>query len=200
MASNFKSTGRENAEASSQLAGIEPCTFPPFDEGEANEEKLLRIDSTVKPTKELKAIYERDRNGLYSLLRTSWALVLSCYTGLDDVCFGYEEARSGKRNENDGRARGTGLVRIDLSGEHTMEEVVSIQRKNKPVPLPKSKEGLFNTVVILKDGYVADEEHSANVFANHLEAPKIHEVCLLFKRGRMMLNSRSARLRNIRFI
>ncbi|KAL5045768.1 hypothetical protein BDW71DRAFT_208032 [Aspergillus fruticulosus] len=70
------------------LANIEPCLFPelsPKKEQGSFSTESLRLSNASKIQSACKALSITPN----ILLQTVWALVLRCYTGLEDVCFGY---------------------------------------------------------------------------------------------------------------
>jgi amino acid adenylation domain-containing protein len=71
------------------LKGIEPCHFPILNDGVATHRELrtLRIQLPVLPA--LREFCEATGFTVPNALHTAWALTLGCYTGSDDVCFGY---------------------------------------------------------------------------------------------------------------
>lgn len=70
------------------LDGIDPCIFPSLCESKTKNRLRSRV-LEFKRTSELQE-FCRDRGVTISnLLQLVWGLVLRCYTGCDDVCFGY---------------------------------------------------------------------------------------------------------------
>ncbi|XTI94683.1 nonribosomal peptide synthetase [Cenococcum geophilum] len=72
------------------LAGVKPCVFPLSSEGtmEARQLKSMDIDLNVMPGR-LRAFCDSTGVTVSTVLKTVWALILRCYTGSDQVCFGY---------------------------------------------------------------------------------------------------------------
>ena len=73
----------------SYLADVEPCHFPVLTDGEQNARELKSLDLEVPLTADLQSFCTRNGVTLSSALQLTWALVLKCYTGSDDICFGY---------------------------------------------------------------------------------------------------------------
>ena len=73
----------------SYLADVEPCHFPVLTDGEQNGRELRSLDVEVPLTADLQSFCTRNGVTLSSALQLTWALVLKCYTGSDDICFGY---------------------------------------------------------------------------------------------------------------
>ncbi|KIA75709.1 nonribosomal peptide synthase [Aspergillus ustus] len=71
-----------------QLAEVEPCLFPilsPNEEGSRFSVESLRLSNASKIHNACKSLSITPM----PLLQVVWGLVLRCYTGLEDVCFGY---------------------------------------------------------------------------------------------------------------
>ena len=71
------------------LADIEPCHFPPLNDGGKEFKKLQSLDLNLTQGSELQAFCTKNGLTLSNVLQLVWALVLRCYTGSDEVCFGY---------------------------------------------------------------------------------------------------------------
>ena len=76
----------------SYLASAEPCHFPVLNDGEdipeiAKELRSLRI--AVPNLESLQAFGAANGLTLPNIFTAAWALVLQCYVGTNDVCFGY---------------------------------------------------------------------------------------------------------------
>ena len=75
---------------SSYLAGAQPCHFPILDDGIPAETKELRsIRVHFDRLKDLQTLCEHRGLTKVNAIYTAWALILSLYTGSEDVCFGY---------------------------------------------------------------------------------------------------------------
>jgi amino acid adenylation domain-containing protein/non-ribosomal peptide synthase protein (TIGR01720 family) len=70
------------------LKGVEPCHFPPSSDDGAKELRHIGIGLDLPPDA-LSAFCERHRVTVPNVVQTVWGLVLRCYTGSDQVCFGY---------------------------------------------------------------------------------------------------------------
>jgi amino acid adenylation domain-containing protein/non-ribosomal peptide synthase protein (TIGR01720 family) len=71
------------------LSGAEPCQFPSLLAGTRSEKKLGSQILVLKRTLEIQEFCKTAAVTASNLLQLVWALVLRCYTGSDDVCFGY---------------------------------------------------------------------------------------------------------------
>jgi hypothetical protein len=78
---------------SSQSAHASSCVFPKLLERQANKgiERILSVEIEVDSLKTLENVLDSDPTDFSLTLRTCWALVLRCYTGLNSVCFAHEE-------------------------------------------------------------------------------------------------------------
>lgn len=88
-----------NMDWAAYLTGVAPCRFPPFSRSAKSETAPNRqpIASTTRVPVEqedreklLELSRAEDRDGLGAVLRTAWAVLLRCYTGQDDVTFGFQ--------------------------------------------------------------------------------------------------------------
>ena len=72
------------------LAGVDPCYFPTLIDSVDEPKELLltelEIDTSLATMYNFCASHGITLSNLFQLV---WALVLRCYTGSDDVCFGY---------------------------------------------------------------------------------------------------------------
>jgi len=76
----------------SYLAGMEPCHFPVLNDGinvSESDRELRSLRVAVPDLKDLKNFCDAKGLTLPNVFTAAWAVVLSCYTGTDDVCFGY---------------------------------------------------------------------------------------------------------------
>ncbi|KAG9258477.1 uncharacterized protein F5Z01DRAFT_689818 [Emericellopsis atlantica] len=80
MASNSR---RTDVSQVSGLKELESCVFPAFDVGENNRPNYLAIKSNLANTG------LQSHPDVNAALCTAWGVLISCFTGLDTVCFGY---------------------------------------------------------------------------------------------------------------
>lgn len=108
----------------SYLAESKPCRFPRFGTGADGPKRPMSLRVNLEHLKKLQQLSESDDASLPSLLRVAWGLLLRCYTGLDDVCFGYQEiGRSpvgNERPEISGPSNGMPVARF------TVNEMLSV--------------------------------------------------------------------------
>lgn len=74
---------------SSYLSNMEPCHFPVLNDGnpEAKQLHTLRLD--FKELQRLQSLCDQSGLTLSNAFHAAWGLTLRCYTGSDEVCFGY---------------------------------------------------------------------------------------------------------------
>ncbi|KAM5489397.1 NRPS cluster protein [Microsporum audouinii] len=78
----------------SHLADVAPCHFPRLGASAAGPKRPMTIKVALDQTQDLKDLCGSNTTALPAILRATWSLVLRCYTGSDDVCFGYQDATS----------------------------------------------------------------------------------------------------------
>lgn len=120
----------------------------------------LRVD--LEHMQKLRQLPADDEAALPSLLRTAWGLVLRCYTGLDDVCFAYQEARPGstvnERLRYDPHVNGVPFARVTvgdgLSIGATLAKIKDEYLSDLPYqaspPVGATDIQLFDTAVVLR--------------------------------------------------
>jgi amino acid adenylation domain-containing protein/non-ribosomal peptide synthase protein (TIGR01720 family) len=73
----------------SYLSGVEPCHVSPLNDGLTDERKYNTLRLDFQKFGLLQAACEKHGLTVANALHGAWALTLRCYTGSDDVCFGY---------------------------------------------------------------------------------------------------------------
>jgi amino acid adenylation domain-containing protein/non-ribosomal peptide synthase protein (TIGR01720 family) len=72
------------------LANVEPCLFPALVDGATEPQRILgSYTLKLEQASELHAFCTNSGVTLSNVLQLVWALVVRCYTGSDEVCFGY---------------------------------------------------------------------------------------------------------------
>jgi len=74
------------------LADVEPCNFPSISLHASGEGRSTR--TLNKQTDKLHAFSKMSGVSVETILQVAWGLVLRCYTGNDDVCFGFSMAEA----------------------------------------------------------------------------------------------------------
>jgi amino acid adenylation domain-containing protein/non-ribosomal peptide synthase protein (TIGR01720 family) len=117
------------------LHNIEPCNFPLLPEKtvEVNELRSTKVDFDL-PSGALRRFCERTGVTVANVTQTVWGLVLRCYTGSDQVCFGY--LASGRDAAVDGIEDAVGpfinmlVCRMDVVGSSLVGELVEHVQEN----------------------------------------------------------------------
>lgn len=151
------------------LADAEPCRFPQFD-GDVDEVvRPLSIRVELEQLQELQKLSAQDKDTLPTVLRAAWALVLRCYTGLENVCFGYQETRrdilvNGTRKTAESLI-GMPLARMSFAETQTLSELIAKAKDDYIRGLPyhdalpadlasgasSPERQLFNTAMLLRN-------------------------------------------------
>lgn len=121
----------------------EPCFFPPFDKGEQDFPGSLSIEGQlVDPN-----IFQCQP--IPDVLCSSWALVLSCFTGQETVCFGFSNNTSRTTRDTNHSPHTRQLAQLYVNGSQKLQEVITAYDLHT---LPQTDTTtLFNTAVTLGD-------------------------------------------------
>ncbi len=151
------------------LANIEACHFPTFGSEIESAKRRLSTKVPLLHATDIEKLATDSGLTLPSLLRAAWGLVLRCYTGKDDVCFGYLE--TGRNNPVDGAHKtaenyaGMAIVRMLFDEAISLNEIVEKSQEDyvKGLPYhhfltadnptdarPKERQ-LFNTALMLRN-------------------------------------------------
>lgn len=127
-----------------------PCRFPPFSRavadantnGVGRQMAAARVVISEQQAEKLHSMVADHSNGdsLGTLLRATWALVLGCYTGQDDVCFGFHPGGDDPCNVL--------VARFTLDNTTTTSEILD-RAKTGPNP---GNQASFDTAVIVWGG------------------------------------------------
>ncbi|KAM0346346.1 hypothetical protein ACHAPU_005777 [Fusarium lateritium] len=124
------------------MPDLEPSFLPAFDLGEENASKQLHFHSR------LRHVNQQDLSQTCSTLCAAWAVLLRCFIGLDNVCFGFESEHN---TATSGRARDvTPAVQLHMPAD---QDVRSILRGglSELAFLPERKaKTLFNTSLFIR--------------------------------------------------
>lgn len=152
----------------SHLAGLAPCMFPRFGAENTGPRRPMTIRIYLNHLRELQELSAKRGTALPGVLRAVWALVLRCYTGSEDVCFGYQETGTNSATGKPGigqRFEHMPVGRLNLEDEASLADVVEKSEREyiesvpylRDVP-PASIESvspgenqLFNTVLMLRN-------------------------------------------------
>ncbi|KAF5658676.1 non-ribosomal peptide synthetase [Fusarium heterosporum] len=131
------------AEVSGQsMPDLEPSFLPAFDLDEENTSKHLRFHSR------LRNVDQQDLSQTCSVLCAAWAVLLRCFIGLDNVCFGFESEHN---TATSGCARDvTPAVQLHMPADLDVRSILT-GGSSALVFLPDNKaETLFNTSLSIR--------------------------------------------------
>lgn len=150
---------------STYLAESEPCQFPRLGSGLTGPKRPISLRVNVEQQQKLQQLSVSDETSLPSLLRTAWGLVLRCYSGQDDVSFGYQQ--SGTCNSANGEPAPSNNSPPMLVARFILDETMSLAKAleksrgeyvsgllyQSSVPsnaIKNSERQLFDTAVVLR--------------------------------------------------
>jgi hypothetical protein len=133
---------KKNANQASRLLESEPCIFPAFDKGESNGADILCLRGKLCLPEELECYTTKSPAEINNTLLAAWGVLLSCYTGLEEVCFAVENSASGIANES---TSGVGIAQLRISDDRSVKETILATQESSIVPLLHHRESLFNT-------------------------------------------------------
>ena len=116
------------------LEEVTPCYFPRYS-GTNNDQKEVQVaDVKLEQLSKFQELAAASEGDLESVLQTAWALFLRCYTGLDEVCFGYREARHEAHGEKcpgptENEFFSTAAVKMDFEDAIQLSKSVDTARK-----------------------------------------------------------------------
>lgn len=132
------------------LQGVEQCRFPALSKSPSTEADLETIDLRFNDGPELLEFCERENISLINVTQLAWAVVLKCYTGDEEVSFGYTTEE-----------RNLLIARLDLAEQPVARDLLQENQRmlaqsliNQRFPLGKVYQSLgfpgtvpFNTVI-----------------------------------------------------
>jgi len=137
------------------LKGLTPCRFPRFsrrgNDITAGSRQVASVRVSVEQADRLLALSTTDPDRFGAVLRTAWALLLRCYTGQDDVSFGFQHSGD--------LAGGSTVARFLLDDSASVAGTVGCAKADLAGDLPpvptrlissgESGQPLFDTAVVL---------------------------------------------------
>ncbi|KAL2845894.1 hypothetical protein BJY01DRAFT_247501 [Aspergillus pseudoustus] len=114
------------------LGGITPCLFPSLDyrrqAGEQQAPELKSLTLEIEAATRLQQVCSTHGITISNIFQLAWGLTLRCYTGSDDICFGYLAAgRDIPLEELDdtvGPYVNMLICRIQLAGSQTLSQLL----------------------------------------------------------------------------
>ncbi|KAL4821204.1 hypothetical protein BDW67DRAFT_179907 [Aspergillus spinulosporus] len=150
----------------SYLAGIEPCLFPSLngESGEADETSIARL--VIEDVEHLRQACTQHDISTAAVFQLTWALILRCYTGLLEVCYGFSESDQAgllpfSLSLKDDRPIQTALKEIDATMKHTETHRLPLADVLGMQPMPESE--LFNTVFYLNERKGSSSKRSSHM-------------------------------------
>ena len=158
MAGQFDTVGNDSQEYwTSYLTGAEPCHFPRLDVEIAAQDELRSVPVELKQLRKLKSLSAQDAETLPSMLRAAWALVLRCYTGTDNVSFGFLERSEVAARKGIEATENTSVARLNFQETSSLLDVIQRSRKDyirglqHRTAIPQlSERPLFDTSILLQ--------------------------------------------------
>jgi amino acid adenylation domain-containing protein/non-ribosomal peptide synthase protein (TIGR01720 family) len=139
------------------LADLEPCNFPPISH---DTTKLERSTRTLnKQTQKLHAFSKMYGVSVETLFQSAWGIVLRCYTGCDDVCFGFS-TESG--------AQCISVCRLLLSNDRELEETL----QQSKAQFDKGREN-FTDLAVIKNHLGLDDASLFNTLLTYRTASSL---------------------------
>ncbi|KAF4429611.1 non-ribosomal peptide synthetase [Fusarium acutatum] len=130
--------------ADQSMPDLEPAIFPQFDLSEVTRSKCLeyasQIDHIARPG---------DLSDTCTALGAAWAILLGCFTGLDNVCFGFDCQHN--VTVTSGHAeRMRHAVHVRLPANQRVEEILTGSFSSLVVVRDDKAKTLFNTILSLQ--------------------------------------------------
>jgi hypothetical protein len=173
MASASQSNSSSSSYWTTYLAESEPCQFPRLGAAVSGPKRHMSIRVPLEQQQKLQQLASSSSSSpllpsslnqaaLPSLLRAAWGLLLRCYTGQDDVCFGYQELETAVSSPSLSNSQSSSpcmpVARFVLDESMSLAKILD-QSKNDYVSAlpywdlspPQSHRQLFDTAVVLRD-------------------------------------------------
>ena len=140
------------------------CHFPATGRQMGGHKRPLSVRVELQHLDTLEQLLEKDSGGeiLSAVVKTAWALLLRCYTGLDEVCFEYEEIGTSRTSRSSDDSGGVSFLRIQ-EGMPIEELVKQAQDLPNNAPSLPYTEFQYNSSVLLRSGTAAaSSKHSSS--------------------------------------
>ncbi|PSN72225.1 acetyl-CoA synthetase-like protein [Corynespora cassiicola Philippines] len=158
-----------------QLHGVQPCYFPSTPQHSSKQRELHSHYLEFDHFNELHSLATRNGASLANILLAAWSLILSTYTGSNDVCYGY--LTSGRNVPIDGIEEAVGafinmlVLRTKITRTSPIIDVIHKVQNDFIESLPHqhcslaefqhslglSGKALFNTVVSVQNSGVSQD-------------------------------------------
>lgn len=103
------------------LQGLKPCQFPSLLDGNPSLHQGYQETIPVKLDVSNPAVQEfcsQHHITAASLFQTAWAIVVSCYAGIEDVSFGY--SAEDRTSSAEGESEGLFICRAQITADHRL--------------------------------------------------------------------------------
>ena len=109
----------------------------------------IRVD--LQQAQELQRLLQNENGNdlLRSSLQATWAVLLRCYTGLNEVCFGFEEVGGSSQNDSNDELPSSPAVSLELDGDMSLEHLTHQAHTASSTPFP-SNLFQFNTSILIR--------------------------------------------------
>ncbi|KIA75536.1 hypothetical protein HK57_00693 [Aspergillus ustus] len=148
------------------MSEIEPCLFPPLFDDSDNSEKTSFARLLIDDVEDLQETCQTHNVSPSAVLQLTWGVVLRCFTGLVDICYGFAESEQ----------TGPLPLRISLKDTgHVIEAVKDIdtaleESEKHRITLSEiacictnTESEFFNTVFYLDDRKVSSSRRSSHM-------------------------------------
>jgi hypothetical protein len=138
------------------------CQFPATGRPSGGLKRPLSVRLELQHPEHLQELFAQGAESLSAAVVAAWALTLRCYTGLDEVCFGFEEvgvflnSRVAEGHEDGITPSHVAILRIDPSVPFTTLVDQALDEENI-VSESRSNNAQFNTAVMVRNGSAAPQ-------------------------------------------
>jgi hypothetical protein len=148
---------------SSTSASTHSCFFPAASTASNAQKRPLSVRVDLQQPALVQQLLSKDEHNvaLIAAVRVTWALLLRTYTGLDRVCYSYEEAGGISLSSVDELNVPSGVsdpvVVLDIDENMSVQQLLENAASNDPVVESKCE---YNTSVLLRIGAQMGKTHA----------------------------------------
>ncbi|KAK2671636.1 Polyketide synthase, phosphopantetheine-binding domain [Fusarium oxysporum f. sp. vasinfectum] len=129
--------------ADQSMPDLEPAMFPQFDLAEVTRSEYLGYASQIDH------VASDDLSDTCTALWATWAILLGCFTGMDNVCFGFDSQHN--VTETSGPAeRMRQAVHVRLPANQRVEEILTGRFSSLVMVRDDKAKTLFNTILSIQ--------------------------------------------------
>ena len=133
-------------------ARILTCKIPLLDGESLSPPRVIESELALKNLARLQSILQREEILFERLLCTSWALLLRCYTGQDDVCFQLRRTRSDTLVEKSANREHLSIVTMDFEEKQTISHYTT--KTSGDLGVSDGTSRCSNTIVQIDNGNI----------------------------------------------